>query len=91
MIVGAQIAAYPLRQERLTPAIAAVTAALEAAGLEPQPGPMSTLVTGEVAVVFRALEQGFVRAATCGGIVMTVTVSNACPTRRAAPRRRSGS
>jgi uncharacterized protein YqgV (UPF0045/DUF77 family) len=79
MIVSAQVAIYPLRQERLTPAIAAVSAALQAAGLSPEVGAMSTVVIGEAAVVFGALQEGFVRAAAAGHVVMTVTVSNACP------------
>ncbi len=79
MIVSAQVAIYPLRQDRLTPAITAVSGALEAAGLRPEVGPMSTMVIGEAATVFRALEEAFVRAGTVGHIVMTVTVSNACP------------
>jgi uncharacterized protein YqgV (UPF0045/DUF77 family) len=79
MIVSAQVAIYPLRQERLTPAIAAVSRALEAAGLRPQVGAMSTMVTGESAAVFRALEAAFAEAGAIGHVVMTVTVSNACP------------
>jgi uncharacterized protein YqgV (UPF0045/DUF77 family) len=79
MIVSAQIAIYPLRQERLTPAIAAVSAALGAAGLRAEVGAMSTVVTGEAAAVFGALQEGFVQAATAGHVVMTVTISNACP------------
>ena len=47
MVVSAQVAIYPLRQDRLTPAITAVRRAFEAAGLGPAVGPMSTLVTGE--------------------------------------------
>jgi uncharacterized protein YqgV (UPF0045/DUF77 family) len=77
--VSAQIAIYPLRQERLTPAISAVRDALTAAGLEPAVGPMSTTVTGEAVIVFRALEQAFVQAGALGHVVMVVTVSNACP------------
>jgi uncharacterized protein YqgV (UPF0045/DUF77 family) len=79
MIVSAQIAVYPLRQDRLTPAIAAVTSALEAAGLRPEVGRMSTVVTGESPAVFRALEEAFIRAGALGHVVMTMTVSNACP------------
>lgn len=79
MVVSAQIAIYPLRQDRLTPAITAVSAALEAAGLRPVMGPMSTMVTGEAADVFRALSEAFARTAALGHVVMTVTVSNACP------------
>lgn len=79
MIVSAQVAIYPLRQERLTPAIAVVRRALEAAGLRPEIGAMSTMVTGEAATVFRALEEAFAAAGAMGHVVMTVTVSNACP------------
>jgi uncharacterized protein YqgV (UPF0045/DUF77 family) len=79
LIVSAQVAIYPLRQDHLTPVIAAVSRALEAAGLEPTVGPMSTMVTGEAATVFGALEAAFVQAAARGHAVMTVTISNACP------------
>lgn len=79
MIVSAQVAIYPLRQDRLSPAITAVSRALEAAGLRPEVGPMSTVVTGDAATVFRALEEAFVQAGELGHVVMTVTVSNACP------------
>jgi uncharacterized protein YqgV (UPF0045/DUF77 family) len=77
--VSAQISVYPLRQERLTPTIAAVTQALREAGLEPKVGPMSTIVTGDAGSVFRALEAAFARAASTAQVVMTVAVSNACP------------
>ena len=79
MIVSAQVAIYPLRQDRLTPAISAVSAALQAAGLRPEVGAMSTMVTGEATVVFRALDDAFTRAGALGHVVMTITVSNACP------------
>jgi uncharacterized protein YqgV (UPF0045/DUF77 family) len=79
MIVSAQVAVYPLRQERLTPAIAALSEALQAAGLQPELGAMSTTVTGDADVVFAALRDGFLGAAGVGHVVMTVTISNACP------------
>jgi uncharacterized protein YqgV (UPF0045/DUF77 family) len=79
MIISAQVAIYPLRQEQLTPAITAVSRALEAAGLRPEVGAMSTMVIGEAAIVFRALEEAFAEAGAIGHVVMTVTVSNACP------------
>jgi uncharacterized protein YqgV (UPF0045/DUF77 family) len=79
MIVSAQVAIYPLRQERLTPAITVVSRALEAAQLQIEVGPMSTMVTGEAAAVFSALEAAFAQAAALGHVVMTITVSNACP------------
>jgi uncharacterized protein YqgV (UPF0045/DUF77 family) len=79
--VSAQISLYPLRQEKLSPAIAVLRRALESEGLEAQVGPMSTLVTGDASRVFAALQVGFEQAALGGSIVMVVTVSNACPAR----------
>ena len=79
MAISAQLSVYPLRQDQLSPAIQAVADALMAAGLRPHIGPMSTAVTGEVATIFAALQQAFVRAAATGDVVITVTLSNACP------------
>jgi uncharacterized protein YqgV (UPF0045/DUF77 family) len=59
--------------------IEAVQQALRGHGLEAQPGPMSTYVVGEADCIFAALREAFVQAAATGHVVMTVTVSNACP------------
>jgi uncharacterized protein YqgV (UPF0045/DUF77 family) len=59
--------------------VQAVGDALVAAGLHPEVGPMSTLVTGEVDRLFAALQAAFTRAAEQGAVVFTVTLSNACP------------
>jgi len=79
MRVSAQISLYPLRQQKLGPAIDLIRQALEREGLEADVGPMSTLVTGETSRVFPALREGFERAARRGAIAMVVTLSNACP------------
>lgn len=79
MMISAQISIYPLRQEHVTPGIRAVSDALRSAGLSPEVGPMSSMVTGEADAIFAALREGFTRAAATGHVVMTVTVSNACP------------
>jgi uncharacterized protein YqgV (UPF0045/DUF77 family) len=79
MLASAQVAIYPLRQARLSPAVQAVAEALRAAGLQAETGPMSTVVTGEVGRLFAALQAAFVRAAAEGPVVLTVTLSNACP------------
>jgi uncharacterized protein YqgV (UPF0045/DUF77 family) len=79
MLASAQIAIYPLRQARLSTAVQAVGDALVTAGLQPEVGPMSTFVTGEVDRLFGALQAAFVRAAAQGPVVLTVTLSNACP------------
>jgi uncharacterized protein YqgV (UPF0045/DUF77 family) len=79
VVISAQISIYPLRQEHLSPAIDAVREALESRGFQPEIGAMSTIVTGEAKDVFVALHEAFDRAAATGHVVMTVTVSNACP------------
>lgn len=79
MSVSAQISIYPLRQEHLRPAVEDVRLALESRGLEPQLGPMSTLVTADADRIFSALREAFERAAERGSVAMVLTVSNACP------------
>ncbi len=79
LTVSAQLSIYPLRQEHLTPAIEAVTAALDAHGLQAKVGPMSTQTTGDANAIFAALKEGFAAAAAAGPVVMTITLSNACP------------
>lgn len=78
-MISAQISLYPLRQEHLSPAIELVKNTLEAHGLHPNIGAMSTVVTGETETVFTALQEAFRGAAATGHVVMTVTFSNACP------------
>jgi uncharacterized protein YqgV (UPF0045/DUF77 family) len=79
MTLSAQISLYPLRQEKLSPAIDALRQALERRGLEAHVGPMSTVVTGDAGRLFPALQEGFEQAANRGPVAMVVTVSNACP------------
>lgn len=79
MSASAQISVYPLRQQRLGPAVEAVRLALERGGLDPEVGAMSTVVTGDADRIFAALREAFERAAATGPVAMTVTVSNACP------------
>jgi len=81
-MASAQISVYPLRQDSLGPAIEQVRASLTAHGLTPEIGPMSTLVVGDDAVIFAALGEAFAKAAELGAVVMTITVSNACPVAR---------
>lgn len=82
MTISAQVAIYPLRQQRLTPAIDALMEAFKLHGLAAEVGAMSTTVLGDADRVFTALRDGFARAAEGGHVVMTITVSNACPVER---------
>ncbi len=78
MVVSAQVSIYPLRQRRIGPAVEAVRTTLVSRGLQPDVGPMSTVVSGDLETVLGALQEAFVQAAT-GEVVMTITLSNACP------------
>ena len=77
--VSAQISLYPLRQQRLSPAIDEALEELRRLDVDVQPGPMSTRVSGEEAEVFAAMRQAFLKSAARGDVVMVVTVSQACP------------
>jgi uncharacterized protein YqgV (UPF0045/DUF77 family) len=78
-MISCQFSLYPLGVEDLSPAIDAAVAEMEALGLELDVGSMSTQVTGDTALVFEGLKRAFDVAAREGHVVMTVTVSNACP------------
>jgi uncharacterized protein YqgV (UPF0045/DUF77 family) len=79
MQASAQISVYPLRQQHLGPAVAAVRLAFESEGLAPEVGAMSTLVRGDAERIFAALREAFARASQMGDVAMVITLSNACP------------
>jgi len=79
MAISAQFSLYPLRQERLSPAIEEVLAVMKDHGLPVQLGPMSSLVLGEEDQIFSALQEAFRRSAEKGQVVWVLTLSNACP------------
>jgi len=77
--ISAQVSLYPLGQSDLGPVIEGFWQVLDDRGLEHERGAMSTLIWGDDAVVFAALQEGFRRAAQRGETVMVLTLSNACP------------
>lgn len=77
--IAVQVSLYPLRQPALAPAIEEALRIFGAHGLVVEPGPMSTVVRGRTDLVFRALEAAFRAAAEKGSVVLTATLSNACP------------
>ena len=79
MFLSAPASLYPLRQEYLGAGIRAFNGTLKAAGLSVTPGPMSTVITGEAERLFAALQDAFLAAAETGHVVLTLTISNACP------------
>jgi uncharacterized protein YqgV (UPF0045/DUF77 family) len=78
-MVSCQLSLYPLGTEDLSPAIEAAVEELRRLGLAVEVGPMSTYVTGEDDAVFRGIRNAFAAVAGRGQVVMTITLSNACP------------
>ena len=78
-VVTAQVSLYPLRQDSIGPIIREAVRAFRQRGLNSRMGEMSTLIWGEEQAVFAALQEAFHRATEHGDAVMTVTLSNACP------------
>jgi uncharacterized protein YqgV (UPF0045/DUF77 family) len=79
MQISAQIALYPLRQEKISPAIEEAWNILEENQLDLNKGKMSSVVSGEVDKVFNAIKEIFQRSAEKGPTVLAVTFSNTCP------------
>jgi len=77
--VSVQVSLYPLGQASLSPAIDETLRIFQERGLDVKPGAMSSLIAGQDAAVFDALQEAFRRAAECGPVVMVATFSNACP------------
>jgi uncharacterized protein YqgV (UPF0045/DUF77 family) len=67
-----------MRQSSLSPAIDAALDVFRSHKLEVRPGAMSTMISGEEEEVFTTLKETFRKTASYGGVVMNVTVSNAC-------------
>jgi uncharacterized protein YqgV (UPF0045/DUF77 family) len=77
--ISAQVSLYPLRQERLSPAIDVALQSFREHGLAVETGAMSSVITGDDEAIFAALQQAFRHVAEQGHVVMVVTFSNACP------------
>jgi uncharacterized protein YqgV (UPF0045/DUF77 family) len=84
MSISMQFSVYPLRQEKLSPAIEEALSVLKNRGLMVQTGTMSSVAWGEEDQIFAALKQAFARSAQTGQVVWVLTLSNACPLSEAA-------
>ena len=79
MAISVQFSVYPLRQERLGPAIEKALSVIRSHGLMVQIGPMSSVAWGDEDQVFKALKEAFAKSAEGGQVVWVLTLSNACP------------
>jgi len=77
--ITAQVSLYPLGQESLSPAIDEALRICREHGLDVAQGAMSSLISGDDAAIFAALQEVFRRVAEQGQVVMVTTFSNACP------------
>lgn len=77
--ISAQVSLYPLRQANIAPAINDALRIFQEHGLEITPGTMSSVIVGDDAAIFTALQIVFRKTAEQGDIVMVTTFSNACP------------
>jgi uncharacterized protein YqgV (UPF0045/DUF77 family) len=77
--VQAEVSLYPLRTPSLSAAINEFLHRLRRFDLVIQAGPMSTRAEGESGELFQALHEAFEAIGTGGDVVLTLTVSNACP------------
>lgn len=75
-MIQATVAVYPLGAEG---AVEAAIDAIARAGVHYDVRPMHTELRGETDAVFAAVRAAWGAAAARGGVVMTLTVSNACP------------
>jgi len=78
-MIACQFAVYGVGNANLDQAVAGALQAVKESGLEYRVGAMSTQILGEEPLVFQTLQRAYERAADTGAVVMTVTVSNACP------------
>jgi YKOF-related Family. len=79
MEISAQISLYPLKQERLSPAIEEAWRIIEKYDIIIQKGLMSTVLTGDRKEVFDAVTEIFEELYKKEMLVLNVTFSNACP------------
>jgi len=82
MFLAAQISIYPLRQPSLSSAINKALNIFRSHGLEVTTGAMSSLVLGDDEALFAGIKEAFNETAEQGEVVMTITLSNACPVSR---------
>jgi uncharacterized protein YqgV (UPF0045/DUF77 family) len=75
----AQVSLYPLRQESLSPSIEGAIRIFKEHRLQVEIGPMSTWIAGDDETVLAAIQKAYRKAASSGAVVMTLTLSNACP------------
>ncbi|MHA1568754.1 MAG: YkoF family thiamine/hydroxymethylpyrimidine-binding protein [Alphaproteobacteria bacterium] len=81
MKIQAELSLYPLQTDVPAETVHRFIDMLTVENLSVNPGPMSTVISGENEDVFRVLAQCFANVATDEQIVLVAKFSNACPTK----------
>lgn len=82
MKIQAELSLYPLKTKELAPLIEAFLRALDRKGISIDPGPMSTVASGESEALFQAISESFEEVAELSEITLIAKFSNACPLSR---------
>jgi uncharacterized protein YqgV (UPF0045/DUF77 family) len=82
MKIQAELSLYPLKTKELAPSIEAFLRALARRGISIDPGPMSTVVSGESGILFPAISGSFKKVAELNEILLIAKFSDACPLSR---------
>jgi uncharacterized protein YqgV (UPF0045/DUF77 family) len=84
-MIQTTVAIYPLQQTDYE-AVHRAISSLRESDVTVEVRAMHTEITGNSTAIFQALQQAYEAAAELGPTVMTVTLSNACPTSPASTR-----
>jgi uncharacterized protein YqgV (UPF0045/DUF77 family) len=79
MVVSVQFSVYPLRDTHLSRAIEKAVKILRDSKLPVEMGSMSSVTYGNSGTVFKAFQKIYDELASDAHIVITMTISNACP------------
>ena len=79
MKVQAEVSLYPLRQNDLTKPIQQFVESLKCDDINVKTGLMSSVLSGDGAIVFQSLQKAFEQVAQKYKVVLTAKISNACP------------
>ncbi len=79
MFVEAQFSIYPLRENKLSPAINEAVEIIKSFGLPVEEGSMSSITYGDSEKVFAAMRLVMEKVGENRHLVLIVTFSNACP------------
>ena len=79
MKIQAEVSLYPLRRASLAEPVDGFVRHLRECGFSVTVGPMSSHVSGECGSLFWGVADAFEETAHGGDVVLTVKVSNACP------------